>query len=142
MPRERGKCLPRIPGAIIEMPNYAHGKIYRIDVGDEYYIGSTCLTLPQRFSNHRQDRNRTSVFYQKVRAVGIENCRMTLVEEYPCNSREELSKREEYWVGPARKDPLCLNRKAAYNPRKTLSSVPRIMSVVEEPTHTAIGITH
>lgn len=126
------------------MPNYAHGKIYRIDVGDEYYIGSTCLTLPQRFSNHRQDRGRTSMFYQKVRAVGIENCHMTLVEEYPCNSRAELSQREEYYVSVARKDPRCLNRKAAYAPRKSLplplESAPRIMGIVQQPAEMSITI--
>jgi hypothetical protein len=73
------------------MPDFRNGKIYRINVGDEYYIGSTTLTLSQRWANHKQDSNRTSEFYSKVRAHGIQNCEVVLLEEFPCDSRQQLN---------------------------------------------------
>jgi hypothetical protein len=29
---------------------------------------------------------------------GIENCKIELVEAYPCENKEELRKREGYWI--------------------------------------------
>ena len=37
---------------------------------------------------------------------GIENCKIELVELYPCESREELKRREGYWI----KNETCVNK--------------------------------
>lgn len=92
------------------MVDYGKGKIYKIVVNnteDEYrpYIGSTTKAyLSQRFVEHRKDykrykdgkRNSVSSFilFDKY---GIENCEIILIENYPCNSKDELMARERHW---------------------------------------------
>ena len=40
---------------------------------------------------------------------GLENCKIELVELYPCNSKEELRKKEGYWI----KTETCVNKRIA-----------------------------
>ena len=82
--------------------NYQRSKIYRIysdldELEGCEYIGSTAkLTLAQRMTGHRADakRGKTSRLYQLMRQYGIENFSIELVEQYPCNSKDELRQRE------------------------------------------------
>ena len=87
------------------MADYQKGKIYKIvnlTVNDdcECYIGSTCDTLAKRFAYHKRDaeleRYANMVIYQKMKECGIDNFRIILVEDYPCNNKSELLAREEY----------------------------------------------
>ena len=84
------------------MTDYSNSKIYKIvDVAytREYY-GSTCQSLSKRFSNHKanykryQDGkfNKLSVF-DIFNEFGVENCKIELVEAYPCNNKDELEKK-------------------------------------------------
>ena len=95
------------------MPDYSKGKIYRIDVGDSFYIGSTTLSLPQRMRCHKQDIHRTSFFYEKVREHGIQNCVISLLEEVPCDSNAALIAKEQSHLDLYAGDSLCLNRRRA-----------------------------
>ena len=96
------------------MPNYQNGKIYKIQLGDHFYIGATTLSLTQRFANHKQDMNRTSEFYGKFREVGADNCTISLIETVSCDSREELGQREQIHIAQHMQNPLCLNRRAGH----------------------------
>jgi hypothetical protein len=40
---------------------------------------------------------------------GVENCKIELVEMYPCESKEELRKREGFWI----KQETCVNKRIA-----------------------------
>ena len=85
------------------MNKYENGKIYKIDSLDysECYIGSTCESLSQRLARHRKDYRRwkagkrdiVSVFniFDKV---GIDNCKIELIENCPVGNKEELSRKE------------------------------------------------
>ena len=83
------------------------GKIYKIENNDgsKCYIGSTCETLNQRMARHRQQyryyknhsRGWASVF-DIFDEYTVENCKMTLVENFPCNSRKELHQREGFHI--------------------------------------------
>lgn len=88
------------------MPNnYQQGKIYKIvsNIDDELcYVGSTTKKLLcQRMTDHRQEYNEwkrggksyttSTVLFEKY---GVENCHIELLEIFPCNSRDELNKRE------------------------------------------------
>lgn len=95
------------------MPNYENGKIYKITVGDDFYIGCTTLTLEQRMRNHRQDQYRTSAFYARVREHGIENCTIELLEAVPCKTMAELTTREQYYISQYTGNPQLLNRRRA-----------------------------
>jgi len=85
------------------MSDYSTGKIYKIFVegADEFcYIGSTIITLTQRLSKHKslalsdaQYKFASAPFFQEGNNVLIE-----LLEDYPCNSKQELLTREAYWL--------------------------------------------
>ncbi len=90
------------------MTNYQNGKIYKIeDVGGNLcYIGSTTkLYLSHRMATHRGDYrqwlagkgNKITVMdiFEKY---GVENCKIVLIELYPCDSKDELHKREAHYI--------------------------------------------
>lgn len=90
------------------MPDYSKGKIYRIviDTNEEYlpYIGSTTQTLSTRMARHRADykrwkdgKSRKVSSFDLFEIFGIENCEIILIEEYSCDSVEQLNARERYW---------------------------------------------
>lgn len=77
---------------------YQNGKIYMIwsTEGDNKYYGSTTQTLSMRMAGHRLvykkgNKVSSSLLFDKY---GIENCKIELVLNYPCNSKEELNKKE------------------------------------------------
>ncbi|MCR9103605.1 MAG: hypothetical protein NXI25_26910 [bacterium] len=102
---------------------YQNGKIYKItDVGyNQCYFGSTCESLSQRMARHRrrykayQDNKdycaSTSLLFDEY---GVENCKIELVENYPCNSKAELAKREGFYI----QHNDCLNKRVAGRTQK------------------------
>lgn len=105
------------------MVNYNDAKIYKIeplnktDENDTYY-GSTCLKmLCQRMRKHRYDYKdwkngkccniRSFVLFEKY---GVENCQIILLENYPCETRDELRAREAEYI----KNKPCVNKANPY----------------------------
>jgi hypothetical protein len=82
------------------MERYKNGKIYRLIVGDEFYVGSTCSTLAKRKCKHKYKAKKypDRKVYQKANEVGWDNINVVLIEEYPCKNKMELVRRERYWV--------------------------------------------
>ena len=90
------------------MTNYQNGKIYKIeDVGGNLcYIGSTTKQyLSQRMTWHRGDytkwlagKSRKITVFNIFEQYGIENCKIVLIELYPCDSKDELRKREAHFI--------------------------------------------
>jgi hypothetical protein len=81
--------------------NYQNGKIYalRSHQTDDVYIGSTIQPLSTRKSGHRRHYNAflKNPEHFKVSSYAIiqyDDAYIELVEHYPCNSKEELHKRE------------------------------------------------
>jgi hypothetical protein len=88
------------------MPNYQNGRIYRIicNVTGEDYSSSTTLPLCQRLAQHRQEYKQfmkgTNKHYSLLllhKVMDGNDFEMTLLEAYPCNSKEELYARTRYW---------------------------------------------
>ena len=84
------------------MPDYSKGKIYRLIDGrtlEDLYIGSTTQPLSYRKSGHKRDTKRKSdqPIYRKCNEIGWDNIKILLIEEYPCESREQLLAREGFW---------------------------------------------
>ena len=83
------------------MPDYSTGKIYKI-VNHKYreiYVGSTRLTLGERFKRHKdlaKSRGYMKI-YKYLNKIGWDFVKIVLLEEYPCSSRKELEKRETEW---------------------------------------------
>ena len=85
---------------------YQTSKIYKIysDLGDKIYIGCTTKKyLSQRMARHKYDY----AYFKKCRkdnfafvtsylvfdAYGVDNCKIELLESFPCNSIDEIRKR-------------------------------------------------
>ena len=84
--------------------DYKNGKIYciRNNINDDIYVGSTTQPLCKRMAYHRQDAKKENkmhqTFYSKVNEIGIENFYIELIEDYPCESVEQLRKREGEFI--------------------------------------------
>jgi len=82
------------------MVNYQNGKIYKIvcNITSKQYFGSTCKKyLSDRLCQHRyRFRVNNNMTSSKVLEGG--NYSIILVENYPCNSKDELHKRERYYI--------------------------------------------
>ncbi len=80
------------------MPNYSNGKIYTIRCRTDetiIYVGATTQPLSVRIAEHKR-HNRTAISYfvnEKLNGDWT-NIYIELYELFPCNSKEELSKRE------------------------------------------------
>ena len=90
------------------MVNYQNGKIYKIeDVGGNMcYIGSTTKDfLSKRMAEHRAKfKSFKNGTYHKITAFtlfetyGLENCNIVLIELCPCDTKDELIKRESHYI--------------------------------------------
>jgi hypothetical protein len=79
----------------------SNGKIYRIvcDDSDDVYIGSTCQTLDERFSQHlkvfmRWKYKKTFRYISSMEIFKQGKARIELVEDYSCQTMGELHMRE------------------------------------------------
>lgn len=101
------------------MNRYQKAKMYKLvsDVDDEFYLGSTCLLLSQRYHCHKQlakDKPDRPV-YKHFNEIGWENVKIILVEEYPCNSKIEMLKKERELYDELKP---TLNRKRPYQTKE------------------------
>lgn len=80
---------------------YFYSKIYKItnSIDDQIYIGSTIHTLKERFNGHKTASKRPKMLIsQHMQKLGADNFQIVLVEAYPCNNKEQLEQREDYWI--------------------------------------------
>jgi len=85
------------------MANYRNGRIYRIVTPNHngVYIGSCSHKyLAQRWANHKCDylhcRNKTTAW--ELFDTGLTDCKLELIEDFPCENSRELKERENYWM--------------------------------------------
>ena len=83
--------------------DYKNSKIYciRNTINDDIYIGSTTQPLSKRMVKHRCDvktRPDKMPITKKMYELGVEHFYIELVEEYPCESVEQLRRKEGEWV--------------------------------------------
>ena len=97
------------------MNRYSKGKIYKIvDVGyNKCYVGSTCESLSKRMERHRNSDNQyLQGKYNKARSFelfdefGVENCKILLLQDYPCENKEQLRAKE----GEYQQKMNCINK--------------------------------
>jgi predicted GIY-YIG superfamily endonuclease len=88
--------------------DYKNGQIYciRSHQTDQIYIGSTCSPLAKRFYDHKKkSNNRIS-----KQITQYEDAYIELIENYPCNSKKELNRREGQHM---RNTENCINKNIA-----------------------------
>jgi len=95
------------------MVNYSNGKIYKIlDLTNgNFYIGSTTKTyLSQRLEKHRTYYkaylNGNPKYISSMEILHNEDYKILLLENFSCNSKDELTAREQYWMDILRCDKM------------------------------------
>ena len=103
------------------MVNYQQGKIYKIvcNTTKKNYIGSTTKNLlSQRLAEHlynyRKFLNKKYQFTTSFEIIKNSNYEIILIENYPCNSKDQLHARERYWIELTE----CVNRHIPTRTRK------------------------
>lgn len=99
------------------MPDYKQGKIYAIKSPntDQVYIGSTVQSLQQRFFKHKHACKKRAKMTLSHVIIDVGNAYIELIENYPCESKLELNRRE----GEIMRDTKnCCNVKIAGRTRK------------------------
>lgn len=81
--------------------DYSQGYIYKLvnDVDEDIYVGSSCCSESRRMDAHRTKARSgtTSLLYRRMRELGIDHFKLVRLEDFPCQSNDELRAREEYW---------------------------------------------
>ena len=96
------------------MPDYQLGKIYKIvdNTNGNIYVGSTCEpTLARRLSKHVSDYKcwKKGIKPSKSTSVNIianGNYDILLIEEYPCETKDQLHAKEGFYI----KQLECINK--------------------------------
>ena len=90
------------------MPDYQKAKIYKLWSPSKnlVYYGSTTQTLSQRLAQHiKRKRLNVGGQYTSYLVLDCEDYKIELVEEYPCNNRQQLDKKEGEYI----KNNECVN---------------------------------
>ena len=89
------------------MVNYQNGKIYKIEslIGNCCYYGSTTQTLNKRLIIHKCDfKKNKGISSDEI--LKYDDYKIILVENFPCNSKEELIRREGFYI----RNNKCVNK--------------------------------
>jgi len=86
------------------MNKYNNGKIYKIvdNTNGDVYYGSTVKTLGERLSVHKYNKNCSS-----REIIKNNNYNIILIENYSCESKEQLELRERYYI----ENNECINER-------------------------------
>ena len=94
--------------------DYKNGRIYKItsDSTDKIYIGSTCQSLSKRMTTHRENQKAfekgKGTNCSSYELITLGDAIITLIEDYPCERKEQLRMRERYYI-ELNKD-ICINK--------------------------------
>lgn len=95
------------------MPDYSQGKLYQIicHVTGKRYVGSTCKTLSERLNGHNYSKRKwetygTGNYCSSYEVLEHGDYYIELIENFPCETKLELLKRERYWTNQIE----CVNK--------------------------------
>ena len=86
------------------MVDYSNGKVYRIvcNLTGKVYIGSTTNTLSRRLTSHRSNYKNYLLgnfpFLTSFEILKNHDYSIILIENVKCNNREELLKKERFYI--------------------------------------------
>jgi hypothetical protein len=108
--------------------DYSNGRIYKIEPiieheKHEVYYGSRTSLLCKRMDLHRSGykrwksgKRKKTMVYDLFDAYGVENCKIYLVQNFPCKNREELRAKEGEYI----RNNVCVNKNVAGRTAKEL----------------------
>jgi hypothetical protein len=71
-------------------------KIYNIDEPEKLYVGSTANSIWRRLYSHKSmSKKGKTFFYTEVRRLGWNKFNIEVIENFPCNNKQELLAEEE-----------------------------------------------
>jgi len=96
------------------MPDYSKSKIYKIvcNITGLIYIGSTSQPLCRRIQDHKYDykdylnKKSYSSCLTSFKILENNNYNIILVEDFPCERKEQLLARERFWI----ENTKCVNK--------------------------------
>jgi len=99
------------------MSDYSQGKIYMLtsEQTSDVYIGSTKETLEVRFTYHKKhykgwlEEKPNYCYVTSFEICKYDDCKIQLIENYPCENRKELEKKE----GEYQRMMDCVNKHIA-----------------------------
>ena len=86
------------------MPNYQNGKVYSIRSyqTENIYIGSTTVALSKRLQKHKSGlktyEKNGKKFTSSYQLLHYDDCYIELIENVPCDNKEELLAREGHYI--------------------------------------------
>lgn len=87
------------------MVNYQQGKIYKIQIGEQIYVGSTtkkllCNRRNGHVADSKRDDRQNHALYSLVNTLPDkwQGVYLELLEDYPCESKDQLHAKEAEWV--------------------------------------------
>ena len=83
------------------MTDYSKGKVYKLisDGTDDIYIGSTTQKLYKRLAVHKCTALTSKNKYCSSNPLFEKgNVKIILIEDYPCERKEQLLARERHWI--------------------------------------------
>jgi predicted GIY-YIG superfamily endonuclease len=82
------------------MSKYQNSKIYKLvsPHTDEIYIGSTTQRLCHRLSGHKSDCKKIKNKSTSSKLFELGEVKIILIEECPCDNKEQLLKRERHHI--------------------------------------------
>ena len=97
------------------MPDYQKSKIYKLwsPSNNLVYYGSTVQSLSQRLTEHLCNYNKNKGLSSKI-VLECEDYKIELVEDFPCNNRQQLLKKEGEYI----KNNECVNKNIAGRTQK------------------------
>jgi hypothetical protein len=71
-------------------------KIYNIDEPEKFYVGSTANSIWRRLYTHKvQSKISKAFFYTEINRLGWDKFNIEVIENFPCNNKQELFAEEE-----------------------------------------------
>ncbi len=87
------------------MPDYQKSKIYKLYSPSKnlVYYGSTVQSISQRLAQHKNgnkiyNNDNTKKYCSSYLVVECEDYKIELLEEYPCNNKQQLCKKEGEYI--------------------------------------------
>lgn len=97
--------------------SFLYGKIYKLYVGNYFYIGSTY---------------KTSILYLFMKVNSGQKIKIELIINYPCKNKDELTKKENEFIKENINNNLCLNSMQSYSENREKRRIKYIKEVVKQ----------
>jgi hypothetical protein len=118
---------------VIKDPRYQRGKVYEIVVlheeyKDDLYVGSTISMLSQRLGQHKiesEKEEQIKKLHVLMWSLGMRYFKIVLIEDWPCDNKQELLKREQYHINLRKPTLNMMNAHTTQDERKAQKKIYR-----------------